>query len=123
MSSSFVLLGLYQDAGSIERWNQAAQQVDLQDQQGPEAASKGQVPTTAAAERTCTGAMQLQETPISPQQKKQAQQGHQQLDMEGIRGAFSPAAVIGTRSLPDALHPGYRQELLLQLQATGEGLA
>lgn len=41
--------------------------------------------------------------------------------MEGIRGAFSPIAVLGIRSLPDALHPGYRMELLSQLLATGEG--
>lgn len=66
----------------------------------------------------------MQETPISPQQKQQGvQQGHHQLDMEGIRGAFTPVAIFGIRSLPDALHPGYGQELLLQLQAAGEGLA
>jgi hypothetical protein len=40
--------------------------------------------------------------------------------MEGIRGAFSPIAVLGIRSLPDALHPGYRMELLSQLLATYE---
>jgi len=42
--------------------------------------------------------------------------------MEGIRGAFSPVNVLGIRSLPDALHPGYRMELLMQLQATGKSL-
>lgn len=41
--------------------------------------------------------------------------------MEGIKGAFSPVAVLGIRSLPDALHPGYRMELLMQLQSAGEG--
>lgn len=43
--------------------------------------------------------------------------------MEGIRGAFSPVNVLGIRSLPDALHPGYRMELLMQLKATGKSLA
>jgi hypothetical protein len=50
----------------------------------------------------------------------QSSPGQQQQDMEGIRGAFSPIAVLGIRSLPDALHPGYRMELLSQLLATGE---
>jgi hypothetical protein len=27
---------------------------------------------------------------------------------------------LGIRSLPDALHPGYRMELLLQLHSAGE---
>jgi hypothetical protein len=118
MSSTAILPGLYQDAGNIERWNQESQQADQRDQQGLAVASNGQMPTPAAAEHTGP----MQEAPVSPQQKQQTQLGHHQHDMEGIRGAFSPVAVFGIRSLPDALHPGYRQELLLQLQAAGEGL-
>jgi hypothetical protein len=47
-------------------------------------------------------------------------QGLQQHDLEGIVSAFSPIAVMGIRSLPDALHPGYRMELMTQLQVAGK---
>lgn len=48
------------------------------------------------------------------------QHGLQQHDLEGIVSAFSPIAVMGIRSLPDALHPGYRMELMTQLQVAGK---
>ena len=47
-------------------------------------------------------------------------EGQQQQDMECIVSAFSPVAVVGIRSLPNAFHPGYRMELLQQMQAAGE---
>lgn len=47
------------------------------------------------------------------------QQGQQQQDMECIQGAFTPVGPLGIRSLPDALHPGYRLELQMQTQTAG----
>eukprot|EP00878_Enallax_costatus_P019791 GHUV01020894.1.p1 GENE.GHUV01020894.1~~GHUV01020894.1.p1 ORF type:complete len:239 (+),score=64.70 GHUV01020894.1:1014-1730(+) len=49
------------------------------------------------------------------QQPKAPLQDSPQADHEGIQNAWSPAAVGGIRSLPNAMAPDYRQQLFMQL--------